>query len=135
MMSQCNSPILIIGFGSQAKSWALNLRDSGFDVHVILRQDSSSIKLVKSLGFKTLFFGESNLKSYSIFLMLTPDHAHESILKTYREDFPYKSNFIYFCMRMRTSQNTTIQHAREVNVCTIFSSTSYLIYAIWSDGS
>ncbi len=95
MMSQCNSPILIIGFGSQAKSWALNLRDSGFDVHVILRQDSSSIKLVKSLGFKTLFFGESNLKSYSIFLMLTPDHTHESILKTYREDFPYKSNFIY----------------------------------------
>ena len=95
MMSQLNSPILIIGFGSQAKSWALNLRDSGFDVHIILRKKSSSTKLVEKLGFKTLFFGESNLKSYSVFLMLTPDHTHELILKTYREDFPVQSNFIY----------------------------------------
>ena len=94
-MSQWNSPILIIGFGSQAKSWALNLRDSGFNVHVALRKNSSSTKLVRRLGFKTLFFGESSLKPYSVVLMLTPDHTHETILKTYRKDFSHKSNFIY----------------------------------------
>ena len=95
MMSQCNSPILVIGFGSQAKSWALNLRDSGHNVHVVLRKNSPSIELVQKLGFKTLFFGESDLKPYSNFLMLTPDHTHKMILNAYREDFPKKSNFIY----------------------------------------
>ena len=94
-MSQHNSPILVIGFGSQAKSWALNLRDSGFDVHIILRKNSPSIGLVEKLGFQTLIFGESNLGPYSTFLMLTPDHTHESILKTYSKHFPLKSNFIY----------------------------------------
>lgn len=90
-----NSPILIIGFGSQAKSWALNLRDSGFDIHIILRKNSSSINLVKKLGFEVLFFGESDLSPYSTFLMLTPDHTHKTILNNYRKDFPKKSNFIY----------------------------------------
>ena len=94
-MGHLNSPILIIGFGSQAKSWALNLRDSGFEVHIILRKKSPSIKLVEKMGFKSLFFGEADLKAYSTFLMLTPDHTHENILKTYRKDFLPQSIFIY----------------------------------------
>ena len=94
-MGHLNYPILVIGFGSQAKSWALNLRDSGFDVHIILRKKSPSKELVKKLGFKPLIFGEADLKAYSTFLMLTPDHTHAEILKTYRADFPPQSIFIY----------------------------------------
>jgi ketol-acid reductoisomerase len=35
------SSIAIVGYGNQGRSWALNLRDSGFDVQVCVRADAS----------------------------------------------------------------------------------------------
>lgn len=34
-------PIAVVGFGNQGRSWALNLRDSGCEVRVCVRQDAS----------------------------------------------------------------------------------------------
>ena len=31
----------VVGYGNQGRSWAKNLRDSGFDVHVCVRADES----------------------------------------------------------------------------------------------
>ena len=39
-----NFDLLIIGFGSQAKAWAMNMRDSGLNITIGLRKDSKSIK-------------------------------------------------------------------------------------------
>src|SRR5512134_3396509 len=35
------SSVAVIGYGNQGRSWALNLRDSGFDVKVCVRADAS----------------------------------------------------------------------------------------------
>jgi len=35
------SSIAVVGYGNQGRSWALNLRDSGFDVRVCVRADAS----------------------------------------------------------------------------------------------
>lgn len=35
------SAVAVIGYGNQGRSWALNLRDSGFDVQVCVRADAS----------------------------------------------------------------------------------------------
>lgn len=71
--------IVIIGFGSQAKAWALNLKDSGANVYIALRESSSSIKEAQNLGLKTIILGPA-LKDFRIFAILTPDHTHHKIL-------------------------------------------------------
>jgi ketol-acid reductoisomerase len=88
--------IAIIGFGNQAKAWALNLRDSGWKVSIGLRPSSSSIELCTSLGFDYFNFQEKS--SHSTFAVLTPDDTHalvvESISKTNdTADFIYAHGF------------------------------------------
>lgn len=86
--------IAIIGFGSQAKAWALNLKDSGKNVHIALRPDSSSHQEVKGLGMPSIELG-TELKSFDVFILLTPDHTHFEILKTYEKFFPEDAKIIY----------------------------------------
>src|SRR5262245_25481672 len=35
------SSVAVVGYGNQGRSWALNLRDSGFNVQVCVRADAS----------------------------------------------------------------------------------------------
>lgn len=80
--------LAIIGFGSQAQSWAANLSDSGHNVSIYLRKDSISTQNVKEKGFnqKTLdqFSKESN--QFDFTLLLTPDHTHQQIIESYLKD-------------------------------------------------
>ncbi|MBF0208719.1 MAG: hypothetical protein HQK53_17770 [Oligoflexia bacterium] len=41
--------MVIIGLGNQAKAWAQNLRDSGRNVIILLRENSNSIKEAESI--------------------------------------------------------------------------------------
>lgn len=68
--------LTIIGFGSQAKAWASNLTDSGFNISIALRDNSSSLELVKKKGYKTLKLETSEISEVDIFVLLTPDHTH-----------------------------------------------------------
>ncbi len=74
--------IVIIGFGSQAKAWALNLKDSGANVYIALRESSPSMKEAQALGLKTLNLGP-DLLDFKNFAILTPDSTHFDILKKY----------------------------------------------------
>ncbi len=85
--------IVIIGFGSQAKAWALNLKDSGANVYIALRESSPSIKEAKDLGLKTLILGP-DLLDFNTFAVLTPDSTHEKILNDYKEFFNKNSKII-----------------------------------------
>ena len=69
----------IIGFGNQARAWALNLRDSGVEVSIGLRGSSLSHTLVEAAGFKSFNFETEGILSNS-FALLTPDHTHDKIL-------------------------------------------------------
>ena len=86
--------IAIIGFGSQAKAWALNLKDSGKNVHIALRPNSPTHLEVVSLGLNSLELGPK-LSAFNVFILLTPDHTHKDILKTYQEFIPKGSKIIY----------------------------------------
>ncbi len=74
----------IIGFGSQAKAWALNLKDSGLEVSIGLRPGSKSFDLAHQLGFKTFSLDESIPSSLAV--VLAPDDAHEAILNQLKEE-------------------------------------------------
>lgn len=78
------SEITIIGFGNQAKSWALNLRDSGVNVYIALRRDSKSIAIVRDIGFQVVFLDENPPTDYAA--ILTPDESHPEILEKLKKN-------------------------------------------------
>jgi ketol-acid reductoisomerase len=82
--------IALIGFGSQAKSWALNLRSSGREILVFLRENSPSQVLARDMGFK-VFFLKDIIKHHAeieFFCLLTPDHTHREIYHEYLVGLP-----------------------------------------------
>jgi ketol-acid reductoisomerase len=84
--------IAIIGFGNQAKAWALNLRDSGWKVSVGLRPTSISITKAQELGFETFDYTQSN--SQQNFAVLTPDDTHYDVVAAIGT-YNLKATFIY----------------------------------------
>jgi len=74
--------IAIIGWGNQAKAWALNLKDSGLSVLIGLRPDSKSHTHAKALGFST-FTPEKIPDDVFDFVMLIPDEAHFLCLQSF----------------------------------------------------
>jgi ketol-acid reductoisomerase len=83
--------IALIGFGSQAKSWALNLRSSGREVRVFLRENSSSQVLVREMGFKVFLLKDikNHLEAIEFLCLLTPDHTHREIYQDHLAHLPY----------------------------------------------
>lgn len=71
--------ITIIGFGNQAKAWAMNLRDSGFKVYIGLRENSNSLALVNQLQFESFDFDKEEIPTKN-FVLLIPDDQHFSCL-------------------------------------------------------
>ena len=74
--------VCILGYGSQGHAHALNLRDSGVDVVIGLRPESSTAKKVKAAGFEVKASADA-VKDADVVMMLTPDEFHAKI---YRED-------------------------------------------------
>lgn len=95
---QVSSPLPIIdliGFGSQGKAWALNLRDSNVGIRVLLRKNSKSLELVKNLGFQSQELNEESLKESKIILLLIPDSEQYTFLKEFKDKLPAKTLVIY----------------------------------------
>src|ERR1700704_6322579 len=70
--------IAILGFGSQGHAHALNLRDSGLDVVVGLREDSRSRGAAKALGLAVASVSDAAAQSQLI-MILTPDTGQARI--------------------------------------------------------
>ena len=66
--------IAIIGYGNQGRAQALNLRDSGLNVVIALRDNSKSIKLAKNDGFECIEISQA-VRECDILSMLTPDQS------------------------------------------------------------
>jgi ketol-acid reductoisomerase len=71
-------PIAVIGYGSQGRVQALNLRDSGLQVIIGLPQKSKSIKIAKKDGLE-VYTTSKAAKFGQIISMLAPDHLHKKI--------------------------------------------------------
>jgi ketol-acid reductoisomerase len=64
------SSVAVVGYGNQGRSWALNLRDSGFDVQVCVRADASRDQAAED-GFKPGEISDAN--GADIACVLVPD--------------------------------------------------------------
>src|SRR5436190_4599546 len=73
--------VAILGYGSQGHAHAQNLKDSGVDVVVGLRSDSSSAEKARSDGFEVLDIAEAASRG-DIVMVLLPDEKHGEV---YRE--------------------------------------------------
>ena len=74
--------IAVLGYGSQGHAHALNLKDSGFDVRVGLRHDSSSILKAEEAGLKVLSIADA-CKEADVIMVLVPDTEQK---RTYDAD-------------------------------------------------
>ena len=74
--------VAIIGYGSQGHAHALNLRDSGVDVRVGLREGSSSRAKAEDEGLRVLSVADA-VREADVVMILAPDQVQR---KLYSED-------------------------------------------------
>lgn len=90
-----SSTIILVGFGSQAKAWALNLRDSKQPIKIALRPNSPGRAKAEAMGFECIELEGESLKNYSLFLMLIPDDTHSKFFEKNQAYLKAGSHFIY----------------------------------------
>ncbi|MCI5072504.1 hypothetical protein MRY82_06140 [bacterium] len=73
--------IAIVGYGNQAKVWAQNLRDSGWQVSIVLRQSSDNQDIAREHGFTVEDIGQIN--RFSVVALLISDHAMLDFFKNH----------------------------------------------------
>ncbi len=71
-------PIAIVGYGSQGHAHALNLRDSGCDVRVGLREESKSWAVAEAAGLRVCNVAQAAAEAQLI-MILAPDTEQRSI--------------------------------------------------------
>lgn len=72
--------ILIVGYGSQGRAHALNLRDNGLDVSVWARPKGPSFRRAIQDGFDPVSTHDAVSRA-SIVVLLVPDMCHESVFQ------------------------------------------------------
>lgn len=77
-----NKRIAVIGFGSQGKAQALNLRDSGFTPIIGLRPSSRSRKAAVAEGFRVVDIDVA-VRSADLIAVMIPDHLHGELFRRY----------------------------------------------------
>jgi ketol-acid reductoisomerase len=70
--------VAVVGYGSQGHAHALNLRDSGIEVHVGLRPDSSSWATAEDAGLAVSAIPDA-VRGADLVAILLPDHVQRSV--------------------------------------------------------
>jgi len=87
--------VAIIGYGSQGHAHALNLKDSGADVVVGLREGSSSAAAAREQGVEVLPVVEAASRG-DIVMMLVPDELHRQVWEGEVRDGIAEGNMLMF---------------------------------------
>lgn len=72
------SRVAIVGYGSQGRAHARNLRDSGFDVVIGARAGGAAERKARADGFRVLSPAEA-AREASLVALLTPDMTHRDV--------------------------------------------------------
>lgn len=86
--------LAIFGFGNQAKAWAMNLRDSGYQISILLRPDSPNLAKAEQCQFNVVT-DKKFFKNFSKIALLTPDHTHLDILNDLANSLASETQIIY----------------------------------------
>ncbi len=73
--------IAILGYGSQGHAHALNLKESGYDVVVGLRADSSSRAKAEAAGLEVLDIADAASRG-DVIMVLLPDEKQAEVWET-----------------------------------------------------
>ena len=87
--------VAIIGYGSQGHAHALNLRDSGVEVVVGLREGSQSAARAREEGLQVTGMTEAASRG-DIVMMLVPDERHREVWETEVRDGVAAGNLLMF---------------------------------------
>jgi ketol-acid reductoisomerase len=87
--------VAIIGYGSQGHAHALNLKDSGVNVLVGLRQSSGSASDARGHGLEVLPVAEASSRG-DLVMMLVPDELHRQIWEQEVRDGVAPGNMVLF---------------------------------------
>ena len=87
--------IAIIGYGSQGRAHAQNLKDSGHDVIVGVREGGKGWTNARADGLETAEPSEA-VKTADIIAILTPDMAQAEVYKTQIEPYAKKGSALLF---------------------------------------
>src|SRR3954470_15691568 len=87
--------VAIIGFGSQGHAHAQNLKDSGVNVVVGLREDSSSVQQAKDAGLEVLPVADAASRG-DLVMMLVPDELHRDVYENEVRDGIAEGNMLLF---------------------------------------
>jgi ketol-acid reductoisomerase len=87
--------VAIIGYGSQGHAHALNLKDSGVEVVVGLRPDSSSVAKAREHGLRVTEPADAASEG-DIVMMLVPDELHRSVWESGVKDGIAAGNMLMF---------------------------------------
>jgi ketol-acid reductoisomerase len=87
--------VAIIGYGSQGHAHALNLKDSGVDVVVGLRESSSSVASAREAGLEVLPVVEAASRG-DLVMILVPDELHHDVWESDVRDGIADGNLLLF---------------------------------------
>jgi ketol-acid reductoisomerase len=87
--------VAIIGYGSQGHAHALNLKDSGVDVVVGLREGSSSAEKASAHGLEVLPIADAASRG-DLVMMLVPDELHRDAYEGTVRDGIAEGNLLLF---------------------------------------
>jgi ketol-acid reductoisomerase len=87
--------VAILGFGSQGHAHALNLKDSGVDVVVGLREDSASRKMAEAEGLEVLSVADAASRG-DVVMILLPDERQAEIWESDIADGIAEGNLLMF---------------------------------------
>jgi ketol-acid reductoisomerase len=90
-----NKTIAVIGYGSQGHAQAQNLKDSGLNVIIGLREDSKSVQQAKDDGFEVYPTAEAAKKA-DLIQILIPDEIQGAIYKKEIEPYLEEGNALVF---------------------------------------
>lgn len=86
--------IAILGYGSQGRAHALNLRDSGFDVVVGVRKDGPSWKKATADGLVVMEPADA-VREATIVAFLTPDMVQKSLYAAVADHIPRGATLLF----------------------------------------
>jgi ketol-acid reductoisomerase len=87
--------VAIIGYGSQGHAHSLNLKDSGVNVVVGLRSDSSSVAKARGHGLEVAEPADAASRG-DVVMMLVPDELHGSVWESGVKDGIAPGNLLLF---------------------------------------
>jgi ketol-acid reductoisomerase len=87
--------VAIIGYGSQGHAHALNLKDSGVDVVVGLRESSSSVAAARDAGLEVTGVTEAASRG-DLVMILAPDELHHDVWENDVRDGVADGNMLLF---------------------------------------